>query len=472
MKKAVNWAFHTLGTVMIAWTIMSIAFTQDAPPPTSSSLIGPPPPPKEVIPKANASQQGVTILDTYRLTFDNNPDILIAKAKIGQIKGQTIGYESKLLPQVTVGGMYLPLTLEGGATQVLYSRAILPIIHLSGLLNSAAMINVQLVTSQVMANVRTAFANALYAQERHALYKERLALLKDRSSHMPALFEAGRITKTDINTLTIRISVAELDVKQAETDAKQALINLNLIMGIGSENPHYLEPVVGAFPTQPEPQPPLPQLIDTALKNRFDLQALTKLKLAADQNIRIVGANDYPIVAAFTRTSLELSPPGPFETFENDLSTSLHRGNTNAAGKPVRSSSVQYGVNISWRIFDAGDTLGKVRAARAQTVQQDILKQQTEKAIPGQVTGAYQAVQDSAELSKQLASQDLPEQNLHMSHSAFEAGVISQLEVLDAVDQNIDYRLNSVLARYYLELASIQLEEALGNTVYFQTDNK
>lgn len=441
--KAANILLFGVLCIILAHPLAAASGETNAP--AREAFAGPP------IPAPNVDTEvlgGLTLLEAYQITLANNPEILVAKTKIPEAAGRIMEIQSNLLPRLVAGGVYLPPTFQAGVTQPLLTRATIPIIRLSRLLRTGAEINLEFATLESITKVRTAYAAALFAQKRIRLLEERLKLLQDRSSRAPTLFDAGRITRADLNILDRRVSVAKLDVEANRADYEKALVELSLVLGIDSKHPRFMKPLSGDLASLGEIDKELPPLIDEALARRPDLLGLEKLKLGYQENIRIVSNEYYPIIAAYGSTTLRDEPPGPLK----GLDTS------------VPSSNVAMGLNMSWKVFDGGEILGRVRAARETAVQQDVLYERLKQSIPGQVSATYGAVEDLAVTVKKLSNSDLAEQNLRLSRSAFEAGRISQLEVLDAVDQNIDYHLQQLRVRYGLDLALIQLDRALGRT--------
>jgi outer membrane protein TolC len=123
---------------------------------------------------------------------------------------------------------------------------------------------------------------------------------------------------------------------------------------------------------------------------------------------------------------------------------------------------------VQFKIWDSGQTQGRVEQARADVEKAKITIENVREGIALEVRSAYLGLQEArekvavAEKGLQAATE-----SLRVARLRYEAGVSNQLELSDAELAYTQAEQNLVNARYDLRVAWARLEKAMGR--YAQT---
>lgn len=403
--------------------------------------------------------------------LDKNPDFQKAQAKIRQLDGQALVLESQLLPKLNARGTSSPVVLNVTGTQLIFSGAMIPILRASHAIRSAARINVQLEALELIWKLRRAFATALLTRKLEELEERKAKIFKQRVKRAPSLFNAGLLTRADVVALEVRSSLAQESFSKARLIHEQALLDLNSVMGIDSNHPLFNKPVEGDFRTGTKLDLNLNEYINYALQNRTDLKALREIKLATDQRIYINLSQQLPALYAEGTLRAEGKLPAPLNRFEEAInpsgSGSRSQDDEDKDTEDIENTRATFGFQIPWRIFDGGATWGRVKSAHAEAVSQKVLLTQTEKAIPWQVTTSYKAFEDLRNMFTELEQKKISGRSLDLAQELFDQGQISQIEMLDAIEEDISYRSERVKVLYSMEVAQAHLDYVTGHSARF-----
>ena len=401
--------------------------------------------------------------------LDKNPDFQKTQVRVQQVDGQALALESQLLPKLSTKATSSPVVATTTGTQLVFSGASIPIIRASHAIRSAARINVELEALELIWKLRRAFAAALLTRKLEALEERKARIFQQRVKRAPSLFDAGRLTRADVVAMEVRSSLAQEDLSKARLRHQQALLDLDSIMGINSSHALFNKPVEGNFSTDTQLDLSLEESIDYALQNRTDLKALKELKVAADQKVIITLSQQLPALYAEGTLRVESELPPPLNQLEEAVNPSGNRSQDNADKNTegIRNTRASYGFRIPWRVFDGGATFGQVKGAYAEAVNQRTLLIQTEKAIPWQVTTAYKAFAELSQTFLQLEEKNISQRSLELAQELFDQGQISQIEMLDAIEEDIAYRAERLKTLYSMEVAQAHLDYVTGNSARF-----
>jgi outer membrane protein TolC len=127
------------------------------------------------------------------------------------------------------------------------------------------------------------------------------------------------------------------------------------------------------------------------------------------------------------------------------------------------------GIGARWTVFDAGERGGRVAAARAQQARVGALAARARRDLAALVELKFTEMQKARDqfvtLSETLS---LAEENLRVRTRAFEEGVSTSLEVVDARLALARVQLERLLAAYEYDVALAELLEASGQSERFE----
>ena len=300
---------------------------------------------------------------------------------------------------------------------------------------------------QVAFGAASAYYGLLTAQERLEAARQTLKTAQTTQDAAEDRLDHGRATMPDVLNARAETAQAHFDLESADGDEKIARVKLTEAIGV-DPSPDIL---VDAQRDTPLPQSlslSIDALIDRAMKNRPDLQAVAAEIQAADGAIRQAKAAYRPqigLTASAAQTSIW--PTADVGTFGN-------------ASEPTWSVSL----GVEWRLWDGGAR--KNALAIAQSKRREALDQMTEfrDQATREVWTAYISFR-TAVRKEQAAEALLDSANSSYSASldAYQYGVKNLVDVLTAEKQLAQARLSSVSARSQLFLQGVNLEFVTGN---------
>jgi len=259
-------------------------------------------------------------------------------------------------------------------------------------------------------------------------------------------FQVGDLTRTDVAQSEARLAGAraQLESAQAQLDASRQT---------------YLE-IVGKFPDNLEPPPPLPPLpavsddaVDVAVANNPDLEAAKQATKAAGYDIGTARSLAMPKISAFANAD--------YTDYRGTLARGVLAGGGGTISQTDKTATV--GVQASLPLYQGGEPAARVRQAKARESQ--AIEQQTavERNIIATVRTAFSRYQASLEVidSSQTA---VSANELALEGTRAEQGVGTRnlLDVLNAEQELLNSRSALVSARRDAYVAGFALIAAMG----------
>jgi outer membrane protein len=293
-------------------------------------------------------------------------------------------------------------------------------------------------------------AATIVLQTRQAYYNVEAAQAQVAAAQraVDASQENVRVTQAQVNVGTqpefsllqaqTQLASARQTLSQQKANAVQAQYNLAILLNLPQSTI-----VTPATPLGlPAPPPDLNALVQTGLQQRPELQQARANIAGAQAAIDLAKAGLRPNVSV---------SGGPF------IQTS------NLSNAPVDWTGT---IALTLTIFDGGLTKAKVQAAQVQLQQAQVSERQTEQSIESQVRTAYLNLQQAAE---QLASAEAglvsSREQLRIANVRFQAGVGTQLDVVNAIQAVASADSSVITAEYNYNLALAQIDQATGTQV-------
>jgi len=255
-------------------------------------------------------------------------------------------------------------------------------------------------------------------------------------------FEVGDLTRTDVAQSEARLSIARSDLQQAQA-------------ALDASRQAYLE-VVGKFPDNLQPPPPLPPLpatpedaVDIAIAANPDLAAATQAARAADYDIGVA--------ESFRLPRLRAAGTGDYTDYRGTLAGGA------AAVKQVDKTAT-LSVTASIPLYQGGGPAARVRQAQARRSQALERRTATERSVIARVRTAFSRYQ--AALGVIQSSQAAVSANeLALEGVRAEQGVGNRnvLDVLNAEQELLNARSTLVSARREAYVAGFELLAAMGH---------
>ncbi len=254
-------------------------------------------------------------------------------------------------------------------------------------------------------------------------------------------FQVGDLTRTDVAQSQARLAGARSNLQsaQAQLDASRQA---------------YLE-VVGKFPDNLEPPPPLPGLpamseeaVDIAVTNNPDLAAARQAARAAEYDIGIARSLRMPRISAVGT--------GDYTDYRGTLAGG-------AAGVKQIDKTATLGVQAQIPIFQGGEPGARVRQAQARKSQATEAQTAAERAVIADARTAFSRYQASlGVIDSSLAAVSANELALEGVRAEQGVGTRNVLDVLNAEQELLNARSTLVSAKRDAYVAGFVLLAAMG----------
>ena len=307
----------------------------------------------------------------------------------------------------------------------------------ASLFSRIANLDVQRTRNDVVLQVKQAFYDVLRAQELVRVAEESLRNAEVRRKLAQAAVDAGVSPKLDVVRAEAAVAAAQQAVITARNALQLAKSAFNNVLGRRVDEPVEL---LSADEQVPEPAD-FNQYLQEALAKRPEMiQANLGISLAEKQ-VTAAKRDQLPTIVVRGQ-------------WDFNLKTSIFQ---------PRDSSFTTIAAVQFKIWDSGQTQGRVEQARADVDKAKIAVENVREGIALEVRNAYLGLQEArekvavAEKGLQAATE-----SLRVARLRYEAGVSNQLELSDAELAYTQAEQNLVNARYDLRVAWARLEKAMG----------
>ncbi len=294
---------------------------------------------------------------------------------------------------------------------------------------------------QVVLQVRQAYYQVQLTQGQVAAAQRAVDAARENVRVTDARVRVGSSPQFDLLQAQAQLAQFEQSLTQAKANAVQAQQNLDIVVNQPQTT------IVS--PTTPFglPEPPQDQeaLVAMALRARPELQVSQAAIRAQEAAIDLAEAGYRPTIT--------ISGGGQVQT--GDPATNF----------PISWSGT---VTAAWAIWDGGLTTAKVEQARQQLAVAQTQDAQLRQTVEQQVRNAYLNLQNAAETLRFAAAQlAAAREQLRIANVRFQAGVGTQLEVVQAQQTLATADQTVVQAQYNYNLAIAQIDQATGTQVKF-----
>lgn len=283
--------------------------------------------------------------------------------------------------------------------------------------------------------------NSYYtALESHNLTGVAQQAVDDFNAHLTNVrnyFDAGTASLSDVLQTQVRLANARNNLIKAKNAETMARYKLNKVIGIGLtdvtqlDDSTAIESYAGTLDTS----------LACAFKNRPEIQQ-AKLKESMSQDkLKIAQSESLPSVGAAAIENISDTVP----------STSKH------------NTDWTVGVNVSFNVFDNGVAKAHQEQALADFTVATQQKRQLEDTITLEVSNAFLSVEEANErIKNNQVAVNQSSRDYKMAQERYEAGVGTNLDVMDAEVAMTQAKTNYVQALYDYSISRAQLYKAMG----------
>ncbi|MFQ3670517.1 MAG: TolC family protein, partial [Verrucomicrobiia bacterium] len=320
-------------------------------------------------------------------------------------------------------------------------------VAISKLLEQVRLLEYQALVDRIVMDVRIVFDEILAARTAVEVRRQAIELLREEVKNQKARFDAG--TVGELNVVRAEVSLANEfpALEEAENRLKDGKIRLSQLLGL----PYLLDRDNVPFDIQG-------QL--TYRKIDFNLEDCLAKAEAFRPEIK---ARDLEIQVAEKQIIVERSNALPrvdvffgYDLF-NETNTALDR---DTVGGYIT------GVQGTWNIFDGFATRGRVDQARARAGSARAAREATRNNVFAEVRTAFlQLQQADATVASQARNTVLARESFVLAQASFDAGLSSQLDILQARNDLTRSQLAELNARLLHRAATARLERSISSQV-------
>ncbi|MFH1009625.1 MAG: TolC family protein [bacterium] len=301
---------------------------------------------------------------------------------------------------------------------------------------------------QTLQDLRLGLAQSYFgtmlAEELVRVQRQALEQARKHRDRTQLLFEQGTISEYDKIRAEVGAANWEPAVLEAENGHRQALLQLQLLLGLSAEDSIELE---GSFETDRAMPEPLEETIERALTQRPELQTVTHQRAIQRRLLAIERRSLYwpSLYGSASVTWQTEATDWKFENYEWTRSTAA-------------------GLTLSIPLFNGFATPARIQQVQSDLRSLDYQESDLRQAVRNEVEGALN------ELNRALKALEVQEKNLAQAEKGYqiaqvryESGLSTQLELLDAELQVNLARVNRLRALYDLTIARFALARAVGD---------
>ena len=402
------------------------------------------PSPAAAEPRPPAAAATVTLEEALRHAFAHSPEVAEAEAAIAEAEARNI----------TAGTFPHNPTLSGeagarlgpDATSLDWAVGLEQTLPLGGRLShgravaaaelAAARATADTARRALAVRVRVAFLEALRARDLLSIEAAQIELARSLLGVATKRFEAGASTRLDVNLARVDVGRAEGRLHAAEARYSVSRAQLAESVGQAPSRPITPDGTLELLPN--EALPALPALLEAARSRRSEVLAAGHARTAARARTERAAADAVP----------EL---GVSVFFRREAGT---------------ESIVGGGLSLPLPLLDRkrGEVAEAEAAERRTEAEARRLDTQIEREVVAALAELTATRASAAGLREQIVG--TLDENLRLLQSAFESGKVAGAEVLVFRQQFRDSHVELVEANAAAALARIQLEAALGQTVF------
>lgn len=384
-------------------------------------------------------------LPQLRLNSSYQQVLKNARAEIvGSVFGQSYTYNTSL---------QLEQSLFEGGRVLAASRA-------ASRVEGAALMSRAETRAQLAVDAQRVYLNALFTARIAEIQRSNLALADERLAQVQQLEQAGRTSRYDV--LRARVERANLEplALQAESDRVLAELELKRLLDIPVERPIAL--TTSLDPVRVREMATAAAADTSPAGVRPSVRAAELTASARDAGVRVARADLLPSISAsvnFGYLALPSSPGFPGRLGETSASlcppgTDPGRVCQNNGWFPNRN----FGITMSWPIFDGLLTKGRIDLAQAQQRIADLELRRAREQAAIDIAGARaELARAQAAFAARSTNVSEAEEAFGLATLRFERGIGTQLEVSDAQFALLNARSTEARATFDLYLAVAEL---------------
>ncbi len=302
--------------------------------------------------------------------------------------------------------------------------------------------NVELVKSRLAYQTVQAFYAVLFLRQNLTVQDDEIGALTQHLQVIQDKVKAGTATDFDVLTTQVRIATAQSQRVDVANALDESRIELRQLLGMPADSA--VEPV-GDFQID-SVDLAIDSLVAAALVQRPDLKLSRDAEASAEVRTRIASLSDRP-----------------------QLSLALTAGAKNGYVPNLNEIKPNFtaGMSLQLPVYNGDRTHSQVKVAQTEVT---VARSHTASLVRSVTTDVERAAASLRASREKIQTADLQvrqaTQALDLARTRYQAGVVTNLDVLDAETLLAQAKLVKLRAHYELVRGSYRLEQAVGDKIW------
>ena len=287
------------------------------------------------------------------------------------------------------------------------------------------------------------YFNIAQLTESYAIFQETLSISKERQKRAEIAFKYGQGNKLAVLNAQVDVTNDSINVIQIKQQLDNSKRDLNLLLN---------QPINQIFEVDLNvdfvPYIQIESWLETANENNVEL-----LKQKSNSQI-----NSYDVKISQSGYLPSLGLVGSYGWNLNKSPASAFFPGTNNT-----SYSVGVGASLSWNLFDGGRTLTRVKNAKLNFENQDLIEQESKLSFTRDVTNGIQNFKNAKDIFNiQKKQVETATYNFNRSKAQYKLGSITAIEFRQAQINLTNAQNQRTISKYQAKLAELQLIQITG----------
>ena len=279
-------------------------------------------------------------------------------------------------------------------------------------------------------------------EENTAFLSQALSISKNRLERAKYQFEFGQNTGLDVLNAEVDVNTDSVNLLNAEQLLRNTKRDLNLILNRDLSQTYMADTTVTFLPSLR-----MEEILSRAKENNVRMLLAEKDILISEYNLKSARSGYLPTIG--------LSGSYGWNESNNNSPLAFVLQNT--------STGINGGVNLTWNLFDGGQTINSSRNAKINFENQQLLKKQTALEVERDIKNAwgnYQNARFVLEVQEKNLQTNLD--NFNRSRERYELGQITSIVFRQAQLNLLNAVLAKSQAKYNAKIAELQLLQVGG----------
>jgi len=304
---------------------------------------------------------------------------------------------------------------------------------------TVSTLNVKTVQQQLTLEATTGYFKILQAQNLLVIAKQTVDDFTTHLQDIQVKFDAGIIPLPDVLQTKVKLANAQDGLIKAQNNLDLAIYSLNNVMGLPLRGEIKLK---DDFTYRPYSHS-LDECIHLAFINRPDIHAADTNITIKEDSVKIAQSGNQPAINLFGN---------------NTWDDTKFPGN--------KDSKWLVGVNVEMNVFDSGRTASQIKVVQSGVSTSQEQAKKIRDDISLEVSTAYLNMKEAIKrMDTNLVAVEQADTDLKLSKQRYDAGVGTNLDVMDAELALAQTKTNYMQALYDYNTDRAQLDKAMGITV-------